>query len=154
MTSNETEGVDSAQEQEGKKARRWVIEVIFGNLFSAIGSYGCDGPVGDGCGAGAADPAVPDTPRKYGYALWAVVGFRLVCPVTLFLPVSIYKPAFPTACGGTGRIHWQRRFFRSNAGDVVRGCGAACGQYRAPVPGCRRGRRPGGCHTGGGAVGA
>ena len=30
-------------------------------------------------------------PRKYSYALWAVVGFRLVCPVTLSLPVSIFN---------------------------------------------------------------
>ena len=30
-------------------------------------------------------------PRKYVYALWAIVGFRLVCPVTLSLPVSIFN---------------------------------------------------------------
>ena len=30
-------------------------------------------------------------PRKYSYALWAVVGFRLICPVALSLPVSIFN---------------------------------------------------------------
>ena len=35
--------------------------------------------------------ALRRAPKRYGYALWAVVGFRLVCPVTLSLPVSIFN---------------------------------------------------------------
>jgi beta-lactamase regulating signal transducer with metallopeptidase domain len=40
-----------------------------------------------------ARPCLRRTPKKYSYALWAVVGFRLLCPVSLPSPMSLFNTA-------------------------------------------------------------
>jgi beta-lactamase regulating signal transducer with metallopeptidase domain len=45
-------------------------------------------------------------PRKYSYLLWAAVGFRLLCPVTVSSPLSLFnlRPMEPVAARTTGNL--------------------------------------------------
>lgn len=43
-------------------------------------------------------------PKKYSYFMWSVVGFRLICPVSVGSVFSIFNLKFFSGMGITGRL--------------------------------------------------
>ena len=62
---------------------------------------------------------VRNLPKLYSYLLWLAVLFRLLCPFSLRLPVSVLSP--PVRCVGGVRARC-RLDDELRAGDAVRFC--------------------------------
>lgn len=102
------------------------------NLFSTVLNMTITGSVVIGCVL-LARLALGRAPRGFAYALWAVVLFRLLCPVSVSAPVSVLELAgAPEPKTGVGAVEYVP--MPVSAPSETMAVGVLPAQAAAPVP--------------------